>query len=160
MKFKTPMQLRDRIILVHRDKHGKILNVRDSGWSENGITNAGMASVAGLILTDITEPDYDWVAIGTGSTAFDPAQTTLVTETHREAGTGTLVTTTQTDDTAQLVRLFSGYAGSENVSEAGAFNAASAGDMVCRQTFTAIPINWDNGDTLTVTVKIQVKQGA
>lgn len=162
MKPDERMTVRDRVILEVRDKEGNLKDSYDSGWSPNGLTNAGFAEVAGLILTDVTTgiADFDYIAIGTGTTAFDPTQTALVTETHREAAVGTRVTTTVTDDTAQLVHTFTGYTGSESVTESGVFNAATAGDMLCRQVFTALAIDWDAGDSLQVTWKIQCKQGA
>lgn len=124
----------------------------------DGITNAGKAAVAGLILKDISVNDFDWLAIGTGVTAFNAAQTTLVAETHRVAGTGTRVTTAVANDTAQLVATFSGFAGTEAVTEIGEFNLAAAGDMLMRQAFGALPLNvdWDAGDSIVMTVKDQV----
>ena len=120
------------------------------------ITNAGKASVAGLILTDIVEADYDYLAIGTGTVAPAVTDTALGVETHRVAGTGTLVTTTVTNDTAQLVSIFSGFTGTEAVTEVGMFNAATVGGMLMRQTFAALNVNWDLGDSIEMTVKIAV----
>ena len=121
----------------------------------DGITNAGKAAMAGLDLKDISVNDFDWLAIGTGTTGFLATQTTLVTETHREAGTGTRVMTTVANDTAQLVATFSGYSGTEAITEIGKFNAVSGGDMQMRQTFAAFNMDWDQGDNLGATVKVQ-----
>ena len=159
---KEQMAVRDRVILEVRDKNGRLKQKYDSGWSLNGITNAGFAEVAGLLLTDVGGTAFDYIAIGTGTTAFDPTQTTLVTELSRKAGTGSRVTTSVTNDTAQLQAQFSsadGLSGTSAVTESGVFNASSGGTMLCRQTFSALNIDWDAGDTLTVTWKIQVKQG-
>lgn len=124
----------------------------------DGVTNAGKAAVAGLILTDVSVNDFDYLAIGTGVTAFAAAQTALVAETHRAAGTGTRVETAVANDTAQLVVTFSGFAGTEAVTEIGEFNADTAGDMLMRQAFGALPLNvdWDAGDSIVMTVKTQV----
>lgn len=123
----------------------------------DGITNAGKAAVAGLILTDVSVDDFDYLAIGTGVTAFDATQTALVAETHRVAGTGTRVLTAIANDTAQLVVTFSGFSGTEAVTEIGEFNADTAGDMLMRQAFGALPLNvdWDEGDSIVMTVKVQ-----
>jgi hypothetical protein len=155
------MGIRDRVILTVKDKNGNVKQEYDSGWSPNGITNAGFASVAGLILTDVGDTPYDFVAIGVGTTAFDPTQTALVSEIKRKAGTGTRVTTSVTNDTAQIVVTFSSadtLSGTSAVTESGVFNQSSGGTMLCRQTFSSLSINWDAGDTLQVTWKIQVKQ--
>ena len=159
MLLKEPMQISDRLIVEHRSKDGGLLGLRDSGWSPNGLTNDGFASVAGLLLTDVGGTASDYVAIGTNTGTFAATQTVLLTETHREAGTGTRVTTTVTNDTAQLVRTFSGYSGTEAVAESGVFNASSGGTMLCRQTFTVLNADWTGGDTLQTTWKIQAKQG-
>ena len=120
------------------------------------VMNAGRAAVAGLILTDVSVNDYDYLAIGTGTNAPVATQTTLQTETHRGAGTGTRVTTAVTDDTAQLVFTFSGYSGTEAITEIGTFNAAAVGDMLMRQTFSVLNVDWDKGDSMVATVKVQV----
>jgi hypothetical protein len=161
-KVKEPIGIRDRVILTVKDKNGNVKQEYDSGWSPNGLTNAGFASVAGLILTDVGDTPYDYLAIGTGTTAFDPTQTALVTEIKRKAGTGTRVTTSVTNDTANLTTTFSsadGLSGTSSVTEVGMFNASTGGTMLMRAVFTALAINWDAGDTLQVTVKIQAKQG-
>lgn len=128
------------------------------------ITNTGMASVAGLILTDVGDTAYDYVGIGDSNTAESAAHTDLQGTTKvRAAGTGTRVTTTQTNDTAQIVYTFSssdGLSGTDSIQEAAVFNAAAAGTMLFRKIFTAKSCDWDAGDTLEVTAKCQVKQGA
>jgi hypothetical protein len=147
--IREPMGMKDRIILRVFDSEGNIKQEYDSGWSRNGITNAGMAEVAGLILTDVGGTPFDYIAIGTGTTAFDPTQTSLVTEIKRKAATGTQVTTTVTNDTAQLVTTFSSaddLTGTSAVTESGVFNASTGGTMLCRQVFSALNINWDAGE--------------
>jgi len=154
---------RDRCILVHRDKNGKIIDKRDTGWKTNTLTNAGFAEVAGLMTADVGGTAFDYIAIGTGTTAPAATDTALEYETHRIGGadvTGSQVTTTVTNDTMQLVGTFSGYTGTEAVTESGVFNAAAGGTLLCRQTFAALNINWDAGDSLQVTWKVQVKAAA
>ena len=162
--FKEPMTIRDRLITEHRDKAGKLISRRDSGWRGNGLTNLAFADVAALILLDVADPtQYDYIGIGTGVTAFDPAQTDLITPVKRKAGTGTRVTTTVANDTAQLVVTFAAadtLSGTDAITESGVFNAAAAGTMFCRQTFAVQNIDWDAGDTYAVTWKVQAKQGA
>jgi hypothetical protein len=161
-KPKEPMGMRDRVILTVRDKEGNVKQEYDSGWRENGLTNAGFAEVAGLITLDVGGTAFDYIAIGTGTTTFDPTQTALANEIKRKAGTGTRVTTAVTNDTHQLVTTFSsadGLSGTSAVTESGEFNSSSGGTMLDRQVFSALNINWDAGDTLQVTWRVQVKQG-
>lgn len=182
LQFREKVGLKHGVDLVVRGKDGTIKEERHYGDIKDGVKrkirdglftrlfkklsgkpidsdmvmNAGKAAVAGLILTDVAVNDYDYLAIGTGTTAPAATQTTLVTETHRVAGTGTRVMTAVANDTAQLVVTFSGFAGTEAVTEIGMFNAAAAGDMLMRQTFTALNVDWDKGDLIQATVKVQV----
>jgi len=160
--FKEPMTISDRLVVEHRDKEGNLINRYDSGWSRNGITNAGFAEVAKLIGSGLGGTAFGYVAIGTGTTAYDATQTTLVTETARKSASVSNETTTVTGDTVQFQATFSsadGLSGSDAIAESGVFNASSGGTMLCRQTFSVLNINWDAGDTLTVTWKVQIKQG-
>lgn len=123
----------------------------------NLVTNAGKAVAAGLLTGDVTN-FFDYIAVGTGTTAADATDTTLETETAasgltRAASTNSRVTTDVTDDTAQFVKAFS-VSGTVAVTESGVFDASSAGNMLARQTFSAI--NVVSGDTLTITWKIDV----
>ena len=142
--------LKGTIEFVVIDKEGNIKEVRRM---ENVITNNGKASVAALILADVSETPYDYIAIGTGTTAASASDTALETETHRAAATGSRTTTNVTNDTAQLQATFN-FSASYSITESGVFNASTGGTMLCRQTFSAI--NVSAGDSLQVTWKITV----
>lgn len=165
MKKKETLGFADQMILVCRRKDGSIKwKIDTNDYPGNSITNVGMAQVAGLILTDVGGDAFDFIGIGTdGTTAESAAHTDLQTSVKRKAGTGTRVTTIQTNDTAQLVTTFSSadtLSGSSAIAEGGVFTAVSAGVMLFRKIFTAKTCNWDDGDTLEVTAKCQMKQGA
>ncbi len=174
-------ELRDRVILEHRDKDGNLIErdkdgnltaqqkdgnpigIRDSGWQHRCLTNTGFASVAGLLLTDVGDTAYDYIGIGTGVVAADPTDTDLGTPVKRKVSTGTRQTTAVANDTAQLIATFAAadtLSGTDAITESGVMNAGAAGTMICRQVFAALNINWDAGDTLQITWKIQAKQGA
>lgn len=124
----------------------------------NIVTNAGKAQVAGLMLTDVAGTAFDFIAIGTGTTGEVAGDTALQTEITtgggaRAAGTGTRVTTSVTNDTAQLQVTFN-FTASFAVTESGVFNASASGTMLARKTFSAI--NVVSGDSLQVTWKVQV----
>jgi hypothetical protein len=123
----------------------------------NLMTNAGLALVAGRINGSGTPAAATYIAVGTGTTAASAADTALQTESStsgltRANGTVSLVTTTQTNDTAQITHDFT-VTGSVAVTESGVLNASSSGTLLCHQVFSAI--NVTNGDTLTITWKIQ-----
>ena len=124
------------------------------------ITNSGMAEVAALIGSD-TSGDataFDYIAIGTGTTAPTASDTTLESEQQRAAATGTRTNTDVTNDTLQLVKDAFSFSGNHAITEVGVFNNSTGGTMLSRSTFSAV--NVTSSDTLKVTVKIQVKQGS
>lgn len=123
----------------------------------NLITNAGFAGAASRINGADSEAAFTYIAVGVGTTAANVANTTVETEITdsglaRAAATASRVTTTQTNDTAQLTKTFS-VTGTKAVTESGVLNAASVGVLLCRQVFSAI--NVVNLDSLTITWKIK-----
>ena len=184
MRIKEPSGLIDEIEWVHRDKNGKVLKryTSNTRWNRflkrihlkprNCLTYDGMRIVAGLMTLDIGNTSFDYVGIGTGIGGAVVGDRVLGTQISRLGGalcTGTIVKTDAgcTFDTAQWVVVFSkandaGLTGTAvSVTEVGVFkDAAGVTDtMLFRQTFTAEVMNWDLGDTLTMTCKCQIKQG-
>lgn len=123
----------------------------------NLVVSAGKAGVASRINGAGGEAAFTFIAIGTGVVAPAAGDTTLGVEITtgggaRAAATASRVTTSVTNDTAQLVLTFN-FTAAFAVTESGALNAASLGTMLARQTFSAI--NVANGDSLQVTWKFQ-----
>lgn len=142
------------------DHYDSVGNLIETVETPNAVMNLGFKEVAQLIGTDTTgsATAFDYIAVGTGTTAATATDTALETEVTnigltRAAGTGTNVTTTVTYDTFQLVKSFSPTS-SAAITESGVLNASAAGILLCRQTFSAI--NVTNGDTLTITWKVKV----
>lgn len=143
-------------------KAGGILSPFLGSWQKtakvaNLITNAGFALIAGRLNGSGSPAAATYIAVGTGATAANVADTTLQTETatsglSRAAASVSLVTTTVTNDTAQMVVTFT-VSGSVAVTESGVLNAASTGTLLCRQVFSAI--NVVNGDSLQITWKVK-----
>jgi len=125
----------------------------------NLIVNAGKALAAGL-LNGVSSGAFTYIAIGTSATAAAATDVGLGAEITtggigRASATCTRVTTTVTDDTAQLVKTFEvTSAGPFSVVESGIFNAASGVTMLCRQTFATVTLSLN--DKLEVTWKIAV----
>lgn len=143
-------------------KAGGILSPFLGHWSKkarvaNLITNAGFALIAGRINGSGSPAAATYIAVGTGTTAANVADTTLETESataglSRAAASVSLVTTTVTNDTAQMVVTYT-VTGTVAVTESGVLNAASTGTLLCRQVFSAI--NVVNGDSLQITWKVK-----
>jgi hypothetical protein len=75
----------------------------------------------------------------------------------RKAGTGTRQNTNVTNDTAQIVATFSsgdGLSGTMAIKEAIIANMTTVGVTLCRQTFAALNVDWDAGDSVEITEKV------
>lgn len=125
------------------------------------VTNKGVAMRADRLRTTpatyTTPPKF----IGLGVGATGAARTAAVTDTvlsselaeGRATGTESVVTTTVTGDTTQVVGTVTAT-GSRSVDEAGTFDASSTGNMDVSATFAVVSLA--NGDSLQLTVKSQV----
>lgn len=142
-------------------KNGKVVVDK-----RNLVVNVGLKGVAYLIgikYDDAGPPagedPFDYLAVGTGAVAAAPGDTALGAEIttggleRAQDATPALSTTSVTDDTIELNYQWTASA-SHAVTEAGLFNASSAGLMLARQVFTVI--NLASADKLEVTWKIQV----
>ena len=143
---------------VHIDhiRNGKVIETRDV---HNIVTDVGKAQVAGLVNGLVATP-FTYIAIGDGDsvnpgtcTAEASTDTTLGDELHRGSATCSQVTTSVTNDTAQLEATFD-FTADEHICESGVFDASTGGNMLCRQTFGTL--NVENGDSLKITWKIQI----
>lgn len=116
---------------------------------ENGISDAGFDFIANSIgnraATGATAA-MGWIAVGTGSTAFASAQTALVTELNRQAATYSHTAGTKV---FSFSASYAAGTATGAITEAGVFNASSAGTMLDRVTFAVI--NKGSDDSLTQT---------
>jgi hypothetical protein len=127
--------------------------------SKNIITNVGLACIIRLVFSGLTENKFGYLAIGTGTTTESATDTALQAEIKRKSATVTQTTTSIDGDTALLEATFSrsdGLSGTSNVSEVGIFNASSNGRLLARKVFSAVPLNWDAGDSITVRYYVQL----
>jgi len=180
MNKKERFGIVDQVEFVHRDKNGKVIHRYNSNSWQNRLLRAlhlrkhqcivavGMANVAGLLLTDVGGTAYDYMAIGTGTNGAVVGDVKLQTQQGvRQLTTGTRVTEDETNDTAQWVATFSQaidatLEGVDAITEIGIFYDAEGitVSMLMRQTFSAESMDWDSGDSIEFTVKVQIVQGA
>jgi hypothetical protein len=90
------------------------------------------------------------MAVGTGTTQALAAQTSLVSENDRNA----LTSTTVTNNTIIYVATWAAGDATAALTEAGVFDAASGGDMLCRTKFNVV--NKASADSMTITWTITV----
>ena len=133
------------LTLELRDKDDKLLTKH----TRNLVVNVGLAHITSRLLDD-TSAIISHMAIGGGTSAATGANTALITERSRVAlQSMTRVTTNATNDTVRHVAVFPAGSGTGTITEAGLFNAASAGSMFARTVFGVITKNIE--DTLTIT---------
>jgi hypothetical protein len=90
------------------------------------------------------------MAVGTGTTEALVTQTALVTENDRNA----LTSTTVTANAIAYVATWAAGDATAAITEAGIFDAASAGDMLARTKFNVV--NKGAADSMTITWTITV----
>lgn len=134
------LKLRGDVALVLRDKDG---NVKDERKIENLIVDTGLNFICDRMKDDETAMTH--MALGSGSTAAAAGDTTLGSQLgSREA----LDSSTVTNNQIVYVSSFEAGDATGAVTEAGIFNAASGGTMLCRTVFSVV--NKAADDTLTV----------
>lgn len=123
---------------------------------ENLVVSAGKAGIASRINGSGAEAIANYLAIGIGILAPAAGDVALGSEITtgggaRAAATVSRITTTVTNDTAQAQYTWT-FSLSFAITEVGLLNAASAGTLFTRDTFSAV--NVVSGDTLQVTHKL------
>ena len=132
--------------IVLTDENGQIKHEQEI---KNLVVTAGKNFIASR-MKDTTDGAMSHMAIGTGTTAAAAGDTTLETE----AGRVSLTSTTVTNNNVAYVATFPAGTGTGAVTEAGIFNEASAGTMLCRTVFSVI--NKGAADTLGITWTVTV----
>ena len=113
---------------------------------KNLVVTAGLGFIASRMAGTAANV-MSHMAIGTNNTAAAAGNTTLGTESARVA----LDSTTPTGAAVAYVATFPAGtpASLTAITEAGIFNASSAGTMLCRTVFSVV--NKDVGDTMSIT---------
>jgi len=149
-------------IALDRPRPGSLRDLlKDSiGWLAVVFTNAGAAIVTNRIIQAGTAPkNIGW---GVGTNAAAVGDTALQTESApttaggRTVGTESRTTITNTNDNYQVVGTVS--AGSTlAITEAGLFDAVTAGNLLIRGVFTAV--NVVSGDSIAFTFGLKFVPG-
>lgn len=133
------------------DRYGFVKEEREG---PNVIVHKGRENTVKL-LSNQSGTAFQWVAIGRNSTAATTLDAALGDEINAIGGpkylaVRSITTQTSANDTAQYVTMWT-FSGTTTVTESGIFNSATtiAGDLLCRQVFTGIPVQ--SGDILTIT---------
>ena len=122
--------------------------VKDSREIDNLVVNAGLAFIASR-MTGTAQAVMSHVGIGSGATAAAAAQTDLGSLLGSRKALSSTTIVGANSNQVQYVAAFNAGESTGAVTEAGIFNAASSGTMLCRTTFAVV--NKDANDTLTIT---------
>lgn len=150
MKTLEDLKVKGRLNIVLRDKDG---NVKDEREVDNLVVNAGLAYIISRMV-GTSKAVMSHMALGSGTTAAAAGQTDLVSLLGaREALDSTTIAGANSN---QVVYVSSFEAGDATgaVTEAGIFNAASAGDMLCRTVFAVVNKAADDAMTVTWTITL------
>jgi hypothetical protein len=146
------MMLKDQLVvtgalkIVLADAEG---NIKEDIEVKNLVVTVGKNFIASRMI-GTTDNIMSHMAIGTGSTAAAVGNTALVTEVGRVA----LSSNVRTTNSIAYVATFPPGTGTGAITEAGLFNAASAGTLLCRSVFGVITKG--AADTLGITWTVTV----
>lgn len=136
------LKLRGDVAIVLKDKDGKI---KESREINNLVVSAGLTYICSR-MADASASVMSHMALGSGTTAAAAGDTDLESILgSREA----LDSTTASSNTITYVSSFEAGEGTGAVTEAGIFNAASGGTMLCHVIFPVV--NKQADDTMSVT---------
>lgn len=139
------LKLTGQLNIVLRDKDG---NIKDSRECKNLVVNAGLAYIASRMV-GAAKDVMSHMALGSGATSPAAGDTDLGSILgSREALDSTTISGTN-DEKVVYVSSFEAGDATGAVTEAGIFNAATGGDMLCRTTFAVV--NKAADDTMSVT---------
>lgn len=124
-------------------------NIKDEKKVENLIVDTGLDYIASR-MNGTSESVMSHMAVGTGSTAAAAADTALGTELNRQS----LTSTTVTDNALAYVASYAAGTATGSLTEAGLFNASSAGTMLCRTVFGTVTKAADDSMTITWTITV------
>ena len=132
--------LKGKLQLILKDGEGRVKQVVDR---DNLIVTVGKNFAANALLNVSSSP-FTHMAIGTGTTPAALADTTLESQSVRQAFTSSSVPA----NVANMSTTYAAGVGTGAITEAGIFNASSGGTMLSRVVFPVI--NKSASDSLTI----------
>ena len=144
--MKDKLQVKGKVKIVLRDKDG---NVKDQRDINNLVVDAGKDYIASRI-EGTSDSVMSHMALGTGTTSAAADDTALETELDRNALDSTVVT----DNEVAYTATYAAGDATGAITEAGIFNASSAGSMLCRTVFPVV--NKGAGDSMAISWTVTV----
>jgi hypothetical protein len=139
------LKLSGQLNIVLKDKAG---NIKANREVKNLVVNSGLAYIASRMV-GTSKSTMSHMALGSSTTAAAAGQSDLVSVLgSREALDSTTISGSNNERVVYVSSFEAGDA-TGAVTEAGIFNAASSGDMLCRTVFSVV--NKAADDTMSVT---------
>lgn len=145
---KETMKATGKVNVALYDKNG---NLKQTQTIKNLVVDDGLDYIASR-MKDASATAMSHMEVGTGTTAAAAGDSTL--ETAIAGSRVTLTSTTVTSNAIEYVGDFPAGTGTGAVTEAGVFNALSAGTLLCRTVFSVV--NKGADDTLKITWTVTV----
>ena len=137
--------LSGRLTIVLKDADG---NVKDSREIKNLVVNSGLAYITSRMLGTSANV-MSHMALGSGTTAASAGDTDLGSLLGSRKALDSSTQSGANNESIIYVATFDPGEGTGAVTEAGIFNAASSGVMLCRTVFPVV--NKQAADTLQIT---------
>lgn len=149
--FNDSIKMKGKLNIVLTGPDGE---VKDQREVDNLVVTVGKNFIASSMAKTTTNSPaaMTHMEVGTGTTAAAVGDTTL--ETAVASSRVTLTSTTVTTNSVAYVASFPAGTGTGALTEAGIFNASSAGTLLCRTVFSVI--NKGAADTLGITWTVTV----
>lgn len=144
------LKLAGRLNIELRGPEGQIKDTREV---DNLVVNAGLAFIASRMV-GTSAAVMSHMALGSSSTAAAAAQTDVQSVLGSRKALSSTAIVGANSNQVQYVAAFVAGEATGAVVEAGIFNAASAGTMLCRTTFAVV--NKEANDTMTITWTVTI----
>lgn len=144
--MKDALQVKGKVKVITYDATG---NVKEERHIDNLVVDSGKDFIASR-MNGTSDDVMSHMAIGTGSTNPISTDTTLETELDRNA----FDSATVTNNDIVFVTTYPAGDGTGSITEAGVFNDATAGTMLCRTVFPVV--TKQAGDSMTITWTVSV----
>lgn len=142
-----------KVKIVLHDENGV---VKEEHNIDNLVVSVGKAHITSRMIGTASNV-LSHMEVGTGNTAAAAGNTTLgsaVAASRTSLTSSTQVTSSTTGDSVQYICTFPAGTGTGALVEAGIFNAASSGTMLCRTVFSVVNKGASDAMTITWTVTL------
>ena len=139
------LKLAGQLNIVIRDKDG---NVKESRLVENLVVNAGLAYIISRMV-GTAKAVMSHMAVGSSATAAAAGDVDLGSILGSRKTLTSSTITGANNEKVTYIATFNAGEGTGAITEAGIFNASTAGDMLCRTVFSVV--NKGADDTMTIT---------